>query len=452
MPAPPAQRRERRRPARRGRRGLPRAARHDRGEPRGRRRPHRLRRHVGRRRDLDHHDLRGRRSRRCWRPRGGWPTSSAGARCCSPASAPSRCSRSPCALAPSLERAAGRARAAGRGGRGDDPGLARGRAGRHAAGAARGGDRAWSAAGALAAAAGPAIGGVLVDTVGWRALFLINVPVGAGDRRRHAAGPAGGSPATGALPDVVGTAAARRRDRRARRSASPRARTGAGATARTLGTLIGARARDRRRAAPLGPPPDARARDRPVALAAFADRQPRVAALRRRAVPVDARRRPLPRRRLGLLAARGRAVDDAGRDHRGRRGAARRAGRRAPRPAAVIAVGALVARHRRAPVRVALPEQPSFLDLLAAGRRPDRHRHRRDHHRHLDRRRARRSRPSASRPRSASTRPAVRSAARSASRSSPRCSTTPAPASALTSTSTCSAPSPRSPSPRRRCG
>ena len=37
---------------------------------------------------------------------------------------------------------------------------------------------AWSAAGALAAAAGPAIGGVLVDTLGWRSLFFINVPVG----------------------------------------------------------------------------------------------------------------------------------------------------------------------------------------------------------------------------------------------------------------------------------
>jgi len=36
----------------------------------------------------------------------------------------------------------------------------------------------WSAAGALAAAAGPALGGILVDTVGWRALFLVNVPVG----------------------------------------------------------------------------------------------------------------------------------------------------------------------------------------------------------------------------------------------------------------------------------
>jgi EmrB/QacA subfamily drug resistance transporter len=37
---------------------------------------------------------------------------------------------------------------------------------------------AWSAAGALAAAAGPAIGGVLVDTLGWRSLFLINIPFG----------------------------------------------------------------------------------------------------------------------------------------------------------------------------------------------------------------------------------------------------------------------------------
>jgi EmrB/QacA subfamily drug resistance transporter len=37
----------------------------------------------------------------------------------------------------------------------------------------------WSASAALAAAAGPALGGVLVDAFDWRALFLINVPVGA---------------------------------------------------------------------------------------------------------------------------------------------------------------------------------------------------------------------------------------------------------------------------------
>jgi EmrB/QacA subfamily drug resistance transporter len=37
---------------------------------------------------------------------------------------------------------------------------------------------AWSAAGALAAAAGPTIGGALVDAAGWRAVFLVTVPAG----------------------------------------------------------------------------------------------------------------------------------------------------------------------------------------------------------------------------------------------------------------------------------
>ena len=37
----------------------------------------------------------------------------------------------------------------------------------------------WSASAALAAAAGPALGGVLVDAFGWRSLFCINLPVGA---------------------------------------------------------------------------------------------------------------------------------------------------------------------------------------------------------------------------------------------------------------------------------
>ncbi len=36
----------------------------------------------------------------------------------------------------------------------------------------------WSAAGSAAAAAGPSLGGLLVDSLGWRALFLINVPLG----------------------------------------------------------------------------------------------------------------------------------------------------------------------------------------------------------------------------------------------------------------------------------
>ena len=38
----------------------------------------------------------------------------------------------------------------------------------------------WAAAGALAGALGPVLGGWVVDTVGWRAIFLINIPIAAG--------------------------------------------------------------------------------------------------------------------------------------------------------------------------------------------------------------------------------------------------------------------------------
>ncbi len=37
----------------------------------------------------------------------------------------------------------------------------------------------WGAAGSLAAAAGPALGGVLVDSLGWRSVFLVNLPIAA---------------------------------------------------------------------------------------------------------------------------------------------------------------------------------------------------------------------------------------------------------------------------------
>ncbi len=37
----------------------------------------------------------------------------------------------------------------------------------------------WAAAGAVAGAVGPLLGGWLVDSVSWRAIFLLNVPVGA---------------------------------------------------------------------------------------------------------------------------------------------------------------------------------------------------------------------------------------------------------------------------------
>ncbi|MGW0786515.1 DHA2 family efflux MFS transporter permease subunit [Streptomyces sp. NPDC002913] len=61
----------------------------------------------------------------------------------------------------------------------------------------------WSAAGALAAATGPALGGVLVEAVGWRALFCLNLPVGIwvliAGRRLLA-----GESRTGRAPDLAG--------------------------------------------------------------------------------------------------------------------------------------------------------------------------------------------------------------------------------------------------------
>jgi EmrB/QacA subfamily drug resistance transporter len=63
----------------------------------------------------------------------------------------------------------------------------------------------WGATGAIAAAAGPSIGGVLVDAAGWRWVFLVNLPIGLAAwlpaRRllREIRGQAGD-----ALPDVVG--------------------------------------------------------------------------------------------------------------------------------------------------------------------------------------------------------------------------------------------------------
>jgi EmrB/QacA subfamily drug resistance transporter len=38
----------------------------------------------------------------------------------------------------------------------------------------------WAAAGALAGAVGPVVGGWIVDTVGWRTIFLLNLPLAAG--------------------------------------------------------------------------------------------------------------------------------------------------------------------------------------------------------------------------------------------------------------------------------
>ncbi|WP_210291487.1 MFS transporter [Tardiphaga robiniae] len=37
----------------------------------------------------------------------------------------------------------------------------------------------WAGCGAIAMAAGPIVGGILIDTQGWRSIFFVNVPIGA---------------------------------------------------------------------------------------------------------------------------------------------------------------------------------------------------------------------------------------------------------------------------------
>jgi EmrB/QacA subfamily drug resistance transporter len=65
----------------------------------------------------------------------------------------------------------------------------------------------WGAAGSVAAAAGPSLGAILIDATSWRAVFLINVPVGlliaAGAPRAIPAR----RPEAGPLPDPIGTCA-----------------------------------------------------------------------------------------------------------------------------------------------------------------------------------------------------------------------------------------------------
>ena len=63
----------------------------------------------------------------------------------------------------------------------------------------------WSASAAVAAAAGPALGGVLVDAFDWRVLFCINVPIGAWLAYRAWRLPTAAE-AGGPLPDALGTA------------------------------------------------------------------------------------------------------------------------------------------------------------------------------------------------------------------------------------------------------
>jgi EmrB/QacA subfamily drug resistance transporter len=63
----------------------------------------------------------------------------------------------------------------------------------------------WSASAALAAALGPALGGVLVNGFGWRALFCINLPLGVWMAVRSLRVPVARAARRGRLPDVPGT-------------------------------------------------------------------------------------------------------------------------------------------------------------------------------------------------------------------------------------------------------
>jgi EmrB/QacA subfamily drug resistance transporter len=64
----------------------------------------------------------------------------------------------------------------------------------------------WAAAASIAAAVGPVLGGWLIDTVGWRAIFLINLPLAAAAVALALYAVAPGKPASGARLDLGGAA------------------------------------------------------------------------------------------------------------------------------------------------------------------------------------------------------------------------------------------------------
>ena len=106
----------------------------------------------------------------------------------------------------------------------------------------------WGGVSAAAGTLGLVLGGVLVSAVGWRWIFLVNVPVGALVVRGGAALlPADGRRARGS---AAGRLRRRRRGQRHGRGEPARVRGGADASARwgsarTIGLLCGAAALDR---------------------------------------------------------------------------------------------------------------------------------------------------------------------------------------------------------------
>jgi EmrB/QacA subfamily drug resistance transporter len=65
----------------------------------------------------------------------------------------------------------------------------------------------WGAAGSLAAAAGPALGGLLIEATDWRLVFIINVPIGLGVALYGIRALRADQPSGNRFPDVTGTVA-----------------------------------------------------------------------------------------------------------------------------------------------------------------------------------------------------------------------------------------------------
>ena len=131
--------------------------------------------------------------------------------------------------------------------------------------------------------------GIIVDAIGWRALFLINVPLGVALVWTTLRLPPVAA-TRGRAPDVFGGALLAAGGSPRSCSPSPRPTPGAGAT-RARSRRSRAAARPRPRADPRGPRSGAGDRDLALAQSDLRDRQPRLAAVRRRPVRDAAARR-----------------------------------------------------------------------------------------------------------------------------------------------------------------
>jgi hypothetical protein len=211
---------------------------------------------------------------------------------------------------------------------GDDPGIAGDRAYDTPAEKRTASIGVWGAAGAFAAAVGPSVGGVVVDALGWRSLFMINVPLGLAQ-----AGLAGAAPRSerkrSRFPDLIGTALLAPGMGLAALGLSQGARWG-WSDARTIVALATGVAGAAR---PITVGVGASDRYPTVEAAHVRVRQRDLAAVRSKPVRMDAARRPRPDTAVALLRAPGRARDDPRSDHGQHRRGPRRPGARADQAA-----------------------------------------------------------------------------------------------------------------------